>query len=179
MSLVETIAGPYNGAYNSQTVGLTEGGMQVRFRPEKQLVNKSHLYGDTILDSIYTGMNAMLTFRCIEFAKAIAYGMAWPFGAQNSGNVPVQGYLGKVGMMDVGSNLTKAMILTAVAGTTAAAAPASLTASKSILAENADIDYMLAPVQRTVPIALRLYPYTTTNPSGFPSGTYEVFYTQT
>jgi hypothetical protein len=180
-ALVETIAGPYNGAYNSQPIGLTETGFQLRFAAEKQIINQSHLYGDTILDAVYRGGNCILSFVCIEFNKANVRSMLWPYGPPASVTTEPNGYgfLGTIGRMDVGSSIAKSMILTAVTGTTAVASPATMTFGAAVRAEGSENDYMLGPVQRTVPVNLRLYPYSVTDPSGFAAGSYEVWFEET
>ena len=184
MPLGTFISGPYNGTYNAESIGLTEDGFEVRLRAEKDLINMTHLYGDSVIDAVYRGGNCLLAFVVSEWAKATALGMMWPYGPANSGTTssvaPAVGYgfIGTVGRCDVGSSLYKAVVLTAVSGTTAASSPATFTASQAIKAEAHDTQYMLAPRHRKTPIVLRLYPYTVTNPSNYASGTYEVWFTQ-
>lgn len=163
MALGTFIAGPYSATYATIALGLTEDGFELRFRPEKQLVNQSDLYGDTILDAVYRGGNYMMAYNMIEYGSAVAAGVQWPYGPAVS-TIPVDGVMGTVGMMDVASTKAKATILTAIAGTTAAATPATLTASQSILAEGSEVSLQFVSKLRTVPIAKRLYPYSANAP---------------
>lgn len=184
MPLGTFIAGPYNGTYNAEALGLTEDGFEIRLRAEKELINQTHLYGDSVIDAVYRGGNCLIAFVVSEFAKVQTLGALWPYGPANSSTTsavtPAVGYgfLGTIGRCDVGSSIYKAMVLTAVAGTTAAASPATMTASQVIKAEAQDTQYMLAPRHRKTPLVLRAYPYTVTNPAGYATGTYEVWFTQ-
>lgn len=180
MPIADGIAGPYNATYDSSTVGQTDRGFEIRLRAEKQLYNQTHLYGDTIIDAVYRGGNCLISFVCNEWNKMNAKGLIWPYGPNGATTVaPRFGFLGTIGRMDSGSSLAKALVLTAVAGTTAAASPATLTSNQTILAEGADVAFMMAPMVRTVPLVLRAYPYTVTGPAGMATGTYEVFFIQT
>lgn len=176
MPLGTFIAGPYTSTYASTSLGLTQDGFMVRLRPEKELVNQSDIYGDTILDAVYRGGNCTVSLIGIEFSAMNAKGGVWPFGEANNSSVAAMGFLGTVGFMDVASSMFKALVLTAVAGTTAASTPATMTASQAIMAEQSETEYQMTSRLRTVPLTMRLYPYTTTNPSGMPSGTYEIWF---
>lgn len=176
MALGTFIAGPYTSAYASSSLGMAQDGFQIRLRNEKELVNQSDIYGDTILDSVYRGGNCTVSLVGIEFGKMGQKSAIWPFGELNNSSLPAMGFLGTVGYMDVGSSLYAALVLTAVAGTTAAATPATMTANQAVMAEQTEIEYAMTSRLRTVPLTMRLYPYTVTNPSGMPSGTYEVWF---
>lgn len=176
MALGTFIAGPYTSTYASSTLGMMQDGFMIRLRPEKDVVNQSDIYGDTILDAVYRGGNCMVQCLGIEFAKAAQKSAIWPYGEQNNSSLPAFAFLGTVGFMDVGSSLYAALLLTAVAGTTAASTPATMSAAQAIMAEQAETEYQKTSRLRTVPLTLRLYPYNATNPSGMPSGTYEVWF---
>ena len=186
------IAGPYTNIYNSISAGLTENGFEIRFRPELQLVNQSDIYGDTILDSIYRGGNCLMSFTCIEWGKTLANALIWPYAAAKAASpyLATQGFMGTVGKMTIGSTLHKTTLLTAVGAagqptgqmagtTTATATPATFEALNSALAEGSDVAYMMTSRLRTVPVVLRLYPYTKTDPTGFAVGAYEVWFLTT
>lgn len=150
MALATVVAGNYTNTYNSTSLGQVEDGFRLRWQLAKQNV-MSDSYGDTVIDSVLRGANVFLLFTGIEYTAASA--AMWPIGAL--------GLIGQVGRMVEGSSLSKATVLTAVSGTTAASAPASLTASKTFLSENAQTEILMANRARTVPIELRLYPYDT------------------
>lgn len=120
-------------------------------RVSKRLIT-GDAYADSAIDGIYRGGNVFLTFVGMEYASAIA--VFTIYGAV--------GILGQVGRLDVGSTIAAATVLTAVSGTTAAAAPATLTASQSIIAEDLNMELVYASKERYVPLTLRLYPYSST-----------------
>lgn len=160
------VAGAYTGAWNAQNLGLVRKGFEIRSRISKNIVTDSQIYGDTVLDAVYNGQNMFIGFTMMEFTKAILVGLfnCYSYGASSVPSASMSkanmGQLGVVGLMDVGSLLVKSLVLTAVAGSTAATSPATVTANQSILAEDSDINYMLSLENRELPLVLRLYPYT-------------------
>jgi hypothetical protein len=147
MALGTFIAGRYTGTYNAVDVGLTEQGYRLRFQPRKQAINRTDAYGDTLLDNVYRGGNFSIQFVCQEY-KAGSYTPAWPYGAL--------GVMGVIGRLD--SDLAMAFVLTATASTPAALAPATLTASKAVLAEDSNVELLFNSELRQVPITLTVLP---------------------
>lgn len=150
MALATVVAGPYTCTYNSSSVGQQEDGFRLRWQFSQQNIT-SNTYGDSVIDAVLRGANVFLQFTGIEYASAAP--LMWPVGTL--------GLMGLVGRMVEGSTLSKATVLTAVSGTTAASSPATLTASKTFLSENSQNDIQFASRARYVPIELRLYPYDT------------------
>lgn len=150
MALATVVAGAYTAAYNSSDVGQQEEGFRLRWQFATQNI-MSDTYGDTVIDSVLRGANVFLSFTGIEYSDAAA--VMWPVGTL--------GLMGLCGRLVEGSSLSKATVLTAVSGTTAASTPATLTASKTFLSENAQNELLFANKARYVPIELRLYPYDT------------------
>lgn len=142
------VAGAYAGTYSATAMGLTREGFRLRFNPHKRLIDKSDQYGDTVLDAVYRGMSVFLTLQAIEY-KAGVTGPAWPYAAL--------GVMGTVGRLD--SNIAAAVVLTAVAGTPAAAAPATWTGSKCILGDNNNVEWVMDSSNRETPIGFRVYAY--------------------
>lgn len=97
----------------------------------------------------------LLAGRLIEYDAAGVATAMWPYNA-------TKWTMGTVGRTDVGSSLVKQIVLTAVAGTPAAAAPATMTFPKSILREGFPIELLFAPDLREVPLQFRIYPDSTT-----------------
>lgn len=155
------IAGPYSATWNSVASGMLKTGFEIRLKIEKNLVEESQLYGRSVLDAVYAGANCFCGFTLIEWSKAVLTGLLGPYGAAG-GNVlfTTLGGLGTVGVMDSGSGYAKPLVLTSIAGTTAAASPATLTSAQTALAEGNDISWMMDLQNREVPIVLRLYPTT-------------------
>jgi len=121
-------------------------------------------------DAVYQGAEMHLQFNLIEYSFAAVRTLMWPYGAYAATIA-----MGVVGRLDVQQNLTGAVVLTAVAGTTAAAAlaPATLTLPICMLSEGFPVELLMAPDLKEVPIRLRVYPNTTAG------ATFGVFGTQT
>lgn len=149
MPLATLIAGPYTATYNSSSVGQQEDGFELRWRSLGDDVT-SNSYGDTIIDTVYRGMEVSLFFTGIEYSSAI--GLMWPYTS-------TLGELGQVGRLNVGSTLTKTLVMTSVAGTTAASTPTSLTATNVIMSKKTEAMLRFASRLRTVPVGLDLLPY--------------------
>lgn len=158
MALGTFISGRYAGAYNSVDVGITEEGFKITNQFFQELIQESDAYGQSPIEGLYRGGDCICEFLCLE-AKAGSYSPFWPWAA-------AVGQL--VSAIPIGSLATdnaQAMVLTAVAGTPAAAgalAPASLTASKALLRENYPTTLLFGTKLRKVPISLRFWPYVST-----------------
>lgn len=149
MPLATIIAGPYTGAWNSDALGHTEDGFTVDYNFEKMPV-KVDFYGDSIVDAVYRGVNGRISVVGMEYSVILA-STSFPYGAAAGG-------VGIVGRMDVGSSITKALVLTSTSGTTAAAAPATLTATNSILSAQS-VSMLFAAKERKVPLVFDMYIY--------------------
>lgn len=148
--LLSSIAGAYTAAWNSNSVGKTDAGIRLMVR-NHQMPIRSDYYGDSLLDLIYRGQDVSAMITSQEYVTAMTAG-AWPW----SGTV---GAMGTVGTLACGSSTALALVLTAVAGTSAASTPASLTASKAILQEGHTLELLYANQLRQVPLAWNLLPY--------------------
>lgn len=148
MPLDTFIAGRYSGTYNSVDVGIQESGFELQLEPKQEAISQSDAYGKTVLDHIYQGADWFLQFTGLAY-KAGAITPFWPWAA-----------LGVMGVISrLGSDVASSMVLTSTAGTPAAAAPASLTAAKSILAPNSPARLLFSSALRTVPVRLQMLPY--------------------
>ena len=150
MALFTIIAGPYTATWSAVSTGTTEDGFRVRHQVSKLLIT-GDAHGDSVIDGVYRGGNVFISFTGLEYNSLIA--IFNPYGAI--------GIQGQVGRLDFGSSISKPMILTAVAGTTAVADPATLTASESIISENSASDIQYASRNRTVAIEMRCILYDT------------------
>lgn len=149
MALGTFIAGRYSSTWNSVAMGIMENGYDVSYDPKQELINRSDQYGDTLLDMVYRGGDWSMQCDTLEWMAGVT-GPAFPFGT-------ALGVLGTIGRLC--SDIAAALVLTATAGTPAAAAPATLTASKAILAANANPRIILNSVLRKVPIRFTFLPY--------------------
>lgn len=142
------VAGPYTATFAASSIGTIEEGFDLETTPQKDLIAGSNL-GTTVQDGAYLGGDVFISFTLMEPDLAAVASILWPYGSL--------GAIGQVGRLD--SNIAAALVLTAVAGTTAADGIASLTASRAILAENFPVRLLFAPRARRVPIRMRLYPF--------------------
>lgn len=151
MSLETLVAGRYGGTYNSVDVGITEDGYRIQQDSSAFPVNNTDAYGDSMIDFIYRGGNAFMIYNSIAY-KAGAITPFWPWGTLGvmfTSAAP----LGRLA-----SAVAAAMVITAVANTPAAAAPASVTAPLAILAPNSNLELLYTSKLRTVPTRLQLLP---------------------
>lgn len=148
MALDTFVAGPYSGTYNAVDVGISENGYELQQESAVQDIAPSDLYGDSVIDSVYRGGNVFMQFEGKAY-KAGVITPFWPWAAL--------GVMGTVGRL--ASNVAAAQVLTAKAGTSAAASPATLTSTLAMLAANFPARLLYSSVLRTVPVRLRVYPY--------------------
>lgn len=146
MPLASAVAGPYTCSHNAASPGLTRDGFRLNVERFKTPV-QSDYYGESVIDSVIRGGNVSLTWEGIEYAAAVAVLTNHQFAAHVL-----------AGKLDVGSTLVETTTLTAVAGTTAASTPASLSSTHSVPMEGQN-ELLFAAQLRTVPITLRFYPY--------------------
>jgi hypothetical protein len=151
MALDTFIAGRYSGTYNSVDVGITDDGYELEQTSSADMIDSSDAYGDSILDWVYRGGNVSLGFTSKAY-KAGAITPFWPWGAMGvmlTAAAPLS---------RLASDVAKSMVLTAVANTPAAAAPATRTGSLSILSPNSPAKLLYNSKLRQVPIQLSLLP---------------------
>lgn len=157
MALNTFVAGPFTATYNSADPGYTQDGFTLSFIPKGLPIDRTDIYADTTIDIVYRGADFFMSFvlRQYQANSVLAF---WPWGSFG-GAVPTIGKLF--------SATALALVLTAVAGTTAkdinigsgAAGAGTFTANKAIIAENSDVSFTLGPVNRDVPVRMRLLPY--------------------
>lgn len=144
-------AGPYSAVYNGVALGLMRGDQQsptCEIMRHSQLITDTHLYARTPIGAVGQGGEAFASFVLME-AIAGALAVFWPYASV--GKVPTVG-------IDDYNSLAAALVLTNAGGNLAAANPASVTCSKSVIAEDFPMRYVFGPILREMPIRLRLYP---------------------
>lgn len=145
------ICGQYTVTYAGSAMGIMEGDAGVptiEYINHTEPINNTDKYGKTTIDDIYQGADAFCAFMAMEY-KASTKAAWWPWGTFAQ--------LGVIGRL--GFNISSALVLTAIAGTPAAASPASITASKSLMASGNNTRLLYGPTLRKLPIRLRLYPF--------------------
>ena len=154
------IFGQYTVTWSGTSLGIMQGDQGVptiASRGMGRMIDNSDAYGDMQLGGIYRGVRSRAMMRCLEY-KTGSIAAAWPWGADGVAVVATTGPIGR----DL-YDMSAALVLTVVAGTPAATSPASLTASKTLLAPDFDVQLMFGPVLREVPLEFILFPYTSTN----------------
>lgn len=175
MAVIPTavLAGPFTTNY-TPPIGSGGGSLGVigpegiRFTREFNMEPiTSDQYGrDTILDGVYTGGNLYLEFTLKEANKDLVRAMAYPFsGAPASTGAALYGAESEMGNPgQLISSASGVLILTAVAGTPAAAETTpTRTFSQVILAPGQRIDAFLRAGIKEYPIKLLCLPYIVSN----------------
>jgi hypothetical protein len=152
MALDTFIAGRYSQTYNAVDTGITEEGYTLSQDSAAHLINNTDAYGDSIIDWVYRGGNVTLQFESKAY-KAGSMTPFWPWGAMGVMSTAAA----PIGRL--ASDVASAMVLTSTAATPAVTSPATLTASKSILAPNSPANLLFNSKVRNVPIRLQLLPY--------------------
>lgn len=164
MALDTLIAGRYSATYNANDVGITRDGYALTIDSEWEEIGETDAWGQSVIDGVWRGGNCFLQFTSVAY-KTGSLQAFWPFGGPLAG----PGVLGvlfdstqatPLPIAQLASNIAKAFVLTATAGTPAAATPATLTATAALLARNNNGRIMLNSKLRDVPVRLRLYPFT-------------------
>ncbi len=131
MAIVAVIAGAYTGTFGGAALNYTRSGFNLNFTSKRKEIAETDLYGDSLIDVI--GRGARLTidavFKVYTLAGTVAALAPWVAGSL--GRV----YAAASPIGQLGTSLNTSLVLTAVAGTSAAATPATLTCSKVVLSE--------------------------------------------
>lgn len=155
MAIETPIAGHYSATYNAVGVGYTETGFELEQTVKQEVSNESDAFGESTIDWVYRGGDAFLTWDSKVY-KAGSTAPFWPWGALGV-MATAAAPIGRLA-----SAVAQAMVLTATAGTPASATPATLTASKSLLAPNFSGRLLFNSKLRRVPVRLQLLPGETT-----------------
>lgn len=144
------IAGRFSATWNNLAVGQTAEGFTLSHEFFKRLITGDN-YGDSPQDAVYRGARMGIETRLLEYNAAAAQTLFWPYNSTIFD-------MGTVGRLDVASSIAKQLVLTAVAGTTAATVPATQTHPTTILQEGFPVELLYASNLREVPIRQRIYP---------------------
>jgi hypothetical protein len=150
MALGVFVAGAYTGTYGGVAMGITDEGYTLQWETKVQAIEKSDVYGEMMIDGVYRGSNWFFQTEFIEY-KSGPVSAAFPWGAFG-----VQGVIGRL-MSDVAAS----MILTDTDSTPAATFPATLTATKTILAPGSSPSAQFNSRLRTMPVRLVMLPVDT------------------
>lgn len=165
MALDTFVAGAYTGAWNSVAIGPTSEGYRVDQEVKNELIDSTDIWGMALVDMLYQGGGCTITCEGKTY-KAGTTAPFWPYGGGTLGVLVTAA----VPISVLASALAQSLVLTAVAATPAAMAPATLNATKAILAENVTQSLLFSNKLRTVPLKFRLLPV-----AGTPSSTLQWF----
>ena len=167
---LNAISGPYHGSWSGEYIGATEDGFEVEHTFFSEPIRGDNL-GDSIQDEVLRGADVYVNFTLIEWLKAGAVestgqaGSSIHWATANSGfNGAGDGKVGVIG--DVLSEYADSLVLTAVANTPAAAAPASITFLGAILARNFPVRVLYASRLRRIPMRMIALPSGVSGASG-------------
>lgn len=160
MALGTFVAGRYSATYDppggtaAADVGLMEDGYDISARIAKEKIGETDAYGGSVIDAIYRGIAEV-------FIDALA--LEWKAGLLNAimpyATLAPSGatYFGPGVIARLDSAVAGILIMTATSSTPAAAAPASLTATYTIIDES--IRWGLKSKLRKMPFRWQVYPY--------------------
>lgn len=147
------LSGAYNVVYASAALGIFHGDglptLEVTHFGQK--VNNTDRYGQALLEIIYRGIDVSFTGRLMEY-KAAGLAAFAPYAA-----LGLLGIIGRSAFTSAASPL----VFTSVAGTPAAATPATLTAGKATLAPDTPMRILFGPIVRELPLKLLFLLYDT------------------
>ena len=146
------VAGPYTGTYNAVDIGMTLEGFRYSQDYAAEMINQSDLFGEMLIDMIYRGGNARLSYTSRSY-KSGSVSPFWPWGSLYTM------FTTAAPIARNARSVAQSFVLTSTANTPAAATPATLTASKAILAPNTQGELLFDSKVRNVPVSLLLLPY--------------------
>lgn len=158
-AVVLPISGPYVGLWNALPLGTqSDDGFILSVNHQGQEINATDAYGQTLVESIWRGMNWRCRLRGLEANKTGLAGLLQMFGQTGAaGTLTPQ--LTAIG--DRWSNYCKTLLLTAILGSPPTT-PQTLTALSAGLAPGQSTELMHTSKMKEVPIEMVFLPYSTT-----------------
>ena len=161
---INAISGPYSGQWSAEFLGVTEDGYELEHTFYSEPIRGDNL-GDSIQDEVHRGADVYVNFTCMEFGAAALVNNAavatsspfWPTGISAFNAVGANATIGVIG--DSRGEYSDSLVLTAIAGTPAAANPATITFPQAILAANFPIRTLYASRVRRIPMRMICYPF--------------------
>lgn len=148
------IAGGYTATWNALPLGQIEDGIQLDFTLGAEEIRGDN-YGDTVQDGVFRGGDCFLTATFLEWDLIQTSKALW-YWSTTFGKID-DGFIGRLM-----STFAKVLVLTKVTGPSAS--PTTLTANLAVLAPRFNVNTLLAPRLRRVPIRFQLLPFATAGP---------------
>jgi len=156
--LVVPVSGPYLGLFGGNALGTQDdNGYELACTIQGQEINRSDVYGETLVEGIYRGQNWKCRFRGLEWNKVGLLNSFQVFG-QQGGSGSFSPVLQNVG--DRMSRYAQTMLLTAILGNPPST-PQTVTALTAIISPNSQAAFMMTSKMREMPIEFSLLPYST------------------
>jgi hypothetical protein len=160
MATSNFIAGKYTATFGATpgALGQSKDGIRLNHTIFKQLITGDN-FAQAPQNAVYQGAECFVQWTLIEYNAAKVLALLFPYAA-TPGTYLDMGVIGRLDVLDVAltNNISQQLILTALAGTPAAASPATITLPLTVLAEGFPVEILMAPALREVPIRLRVYP---------------------
>jgi hypothetical protein len=162
MALLSVVAGRFSGTYDppgataAADLGVMEKGWEISCQVAKEMISETDKFGLMTVTGIYRGISDVtIQVNAVEWTQGLL-NAAFPYAP-----LLVSGatYLGPGVIARDDNDVAGVLILSSTAGTPAAARPASMTASLTILHENSPVTWALNSTVRKLPLKLRVYPF--------------------
>lgn len=161
-ALVIPVSGAYLGTWNGRTLGTqNDDGFVLLGEWTGQEVNATDIYGMTLVEAIYRGINWRMRFRALEFNKTGVLAAIQAFGSTGDPTTTFTPILSTSGGGNIGDRYSKfaqPLVLTAILASPPTM-PQTLTAMGAILAPNSNAEYMMTSKVREAPFEMVLLPY--------------------
>lgn len=145
------VAGPYTATFLGASMGLFQGDdgvPAITGTDAGQPIDSTNIYGKAVVDEVELGTNFIFEAICLEYSRAKS---TYLDRLATWGRQPVVGRLKY--------SVAGALVLTAVAGTSASTSPATITASKAAPMRDTPKKLFYGPQLRVVPVRMVLFPY--------------------
>lgn len=157
MALAFFVAGAYTSTYNAVAIGPTDSGFEINHEVKQENIDRSDVYGETLLDYVWRGGNVTCDFT----TKTVGTGagnysnmtILWPFGATPYTLMAAATPIGRLA-----SAIASAFVMTSTANTPAAATPASITSPSAIIAPSYNTKLLYDSRLRQLPLRLQFLP---------------------
>lgn len=170
-ALVLPVSGPYTATWNAFSLGTQhDDGYALIASYQGQEVNTTDVFGMTLVEAIWRGLNWRLRFRGLEFNRPGILASLQAFGSTGAPSTTFTPTLANIGNRF--SNFAQPLVLTSILAVQAQGAAfgassspsyiATLTANGAIVAPQSNTQYLFTSKVREAPFEFVLLPYTAT-----------------
>lgn len=160
--LIVPVSGAYVGTYRGNLLGtMNDDGFILTGTWHGQEVNASDVYGMTLVNAVYRGLDWRLSFTSLEFNYAGVRDILLTFNQASlaAGDGILSPILNRVGDTWI-TSATAVLVLTAILGNPPTR-PQTLTASTAIIAPETNVQMLMTSKVRETPLEMALFPYQT------------------